>query len=116
MTVDNRQLLSLLGLCRAASLASFGHDAAKASLRNARAKLCLLCEDASPRLKEEFKFLANEAQKPLFEIGATSLDIKRATQYKAAVLTVDEKGFADNIEHILSLRDTPSPPAGGAPS
>jgi len=94
-------LLSLLGLCRAASLASFGHDAAKASLRNARAKLCLLCEDASPRLKDEFKFLANEAKAPLFEISATSQDIKQATQYKAAVLTVNDKGFAEKIAKLL---------------
>jgi len=97
----NDPLLSLLGLARKANLCSFGHDAAKASLRQRRAKLCLLCEDASPRLKEEFKFLANEAKVPLREIGISSQDIRQATQYKAAVLTVNEAGFADKIAKLL---------------
>ena len=98
------QLLSLLGLCRKANLCSFGHDAAKSSLRQRRARLCLLCADAAPRLKEEFRFLAEEAQKPLYEISVTSLDIRRATQYKAAVLTVNENGFADKIAKLLDTK------------
>ncbi|MCL2301069.1 MAG: 50S ribosomal protein L7ae [Firmicutes bacterium] len=97
MTVDNGQLLSLLGLCRAASLCSFGHGAAKSSLREGKARLCLLCADASPRLAEEFQFLAESAAVPLRNIAATSLDIKHATQYKAAVITINDKGFAHKI-------------------
>jgi len=99
------RLLSLLGLCRKANLASFGHDAAKSALRGRRARLCLLCEDASPRLIEEFGFLAGEAKAPLRKIEATSMDIKQATQYKAAVITVNERGFADKIASLL----TPEP-------
>ena len=95
------KLLSLLGLARKANLASFGHDAAKASLRERRAKLCLLCEDASPRLKEEFRTLAEMANRPMHELNVTSLDIKQATQYKAAVLTVNDRGFADRIAKLL---------------
>ena len=95
-------LLSLLGLARKANLCSFGHDAAKSALRQHRAKLCLLCADASPRLKEEFRFLASEAKTPLYEIGETSPEIRQATQYKAAVLTVNENGFADKIKRLLT--------------
>jgi len=100
--MDATKLLSLLGLCRKANLASFGHDAAKAALRQRRARLCLLCADASPRLKEEFRFLTKEAGKPLREPGITSQDIERATQYKAAVLTINESGFADKIQALLT--------------
>ena len=103
--MNNEQVLSLLGLCRAASLCSFGHDASKSALRDRRAKLCLVCSDASPRLAEEFGYLANEAQKPLYKIAATSLDIKHATQYKAAVVTINDKGFANKIIALL----TPNP-------
>ncbi|MDR0530950.1 MAG: ribosomal L7Ae/L30e/S12e/Gadd45 family protein [Oscillospiraceae bacterium] len=92
-----KQLFSLLGLVRKAGLASFGHDSAKAALRSGQAKLCLLCADASPRLKEEFRFLARETNTPLREIEATSLEIKAATQYKAAVVTVNNAGFAEKI-------------------
>ena len=99
--MSNSPLLSLLGLCRAASLASFGHDAAKAALRARRARLCLLCADASPRLIEEFKWLAKSSSVPMHQIPATSLEIKQATQYKAAVLTIDDKGFADKIAKLF---------------
>lgn len=98
---DYPRILSLLGLARAARLCSFGHDAAKASLRSGRARLCLLCSDASPRLAEEFRFLATETNTPLYALPLTSHDIKQATQYKAAVLTIDDKGFADKLTQII---------------
>jgi len=94
---DSSKLLSLLGLCRAASLCSFGHGAAKSALREKKAKLCLLCSDASPRLAGEFEYLAQTADVPLRKIQVNSLDIKHATQYKAAVLTINDKGFANKI-------------------
>jgi len=103
--MDNQKLLSLLGLCRKANLVSFGHDAAKAALRNKKARLCLVCEDASPRLKEEFRFLAQDTNTPIHEISLTSFEIKAATQYKAAVLTVNNSGFAEKILATL----TPNP-------
>ena len=96
------QVLSLLGLCRAANKCSFGHNAAKSALRERKARLCLLCGDASARLCEEFEYLANEAKIPLFKLPATSSDLKQATQYKAAVLTVNDKGFADKIIALLA--------------
>ena len=96
----NDKLLSLLGLCRAARLCSFGHDAAKSALRDGRARLCLLCSDASPRLAEEFRYLAGKARVDLHEIPVTSLDVKNATQFKAVVVTVDDKGFANKIAQL----------------
>ena len=98
----NQPVFSLLGLCRKASLASFGHDAAKSALRDKKAKLCLICADASPRLKEEFRWLAGNAKVPLRELDATSLEIKAATQYKAAVLTVNNSGFAEKLLALLA--------------
>jgi len=98
----NNKILSLLGLCRAANLASFGHNAAKSALRERKARLCLLCGDASPRLAEEFEYLANEAKIPLCKLPASSSELKRATQCKAAVLTVNDKGFADKIASLLT--------------
>ncbi|MCL2530951.1 MAG: ribosomal L7Ae/L30e/S12e/Gadd45 family protein [Oscillospiraceae bacterium] len=98
----NEKLLSYLGLARAANLCSFGHDAAKSALRSGKARLCLLCEDASPRLAEEFIYQTQQARVPLHRIALTSQDIKGATQYKAAVITVNDKGFAAKIVSLLS--------------
>ena len=102
LSTVNCQLLQLLGLARAARLVSFGHDAAKSSLRNGKARLCILCSDASPRLAEEFRYQAEAANVPLHNIPLTSLDIKQATQYKAAVVTVDDKGFANKILPLIT--------------
>lgn len=96
------RLLSLLGLARGARLVSFGHDAAKSALRNNRARLCFLCSDASPRLAEEFRYLAQTHNTVLHELALTSLDIKLATQYKAAVFTVDDKGFANKMLQLIN--------------
>ena len=103
MASDNGQLMSLLGLARAASLCSFGHNAAKSALRERHARLCLLCSDASPRLCEEFEYLAKEARVPLLKIPADSAELKQATQFKAAVLTIDGRGFADKIKALLPI-------------
>ena len=100
-TMNIDQVLSLLGLCRAASLCSFGHSASKMALRERKAKLCLVCSDASPRLAEEFQYLAETANVPLRNIAADSLDIKQATQYKAAVITINDKGFANKIIALI---------------
>ena len=97
----NDKLLSFLGLARAARKVSFGHDAAKSALRQNRARLCILCSDASPRLVEEFTYQAEAAKVPLHRLSITSLDVKQATQYKAAVLTIDDKGFAVKISQFL---------------
>jgi len=95
-------LLSLLGLCRAANLCSFGHNAAKSALRDRKARLCLLCGDASQRLCGEFEYLAETAGVPLHKMQVTSDEIKRSTQFKAAVLTVNDRGFADKITALTT--------------
>ena len=96
------KLLSYLGLARAANLCSFGHDAAKAALRSSKARLCLLCDDASPRLAEEFIYLTEQARVPLHRMSLTAQDIKGATQYKAAVITINDKGFAQKIKSLMT--------------
>ena len=48
----NDSALSLLGLCRKAGKLSLGHDACKASLNAGAASLCVICTDASERLKD----------------------------------------------------------------
>ncbi|MDR2753510.1 MAG: ribosomal L7Ae/L30e/S12e/Gadd45 family protein [Oscillospiraceae bacterium] len=97
---NETQILNLLGLARKANRVSFGHDAAKAALRGGKARLCLLCTDASPRLAEEMTFLAAQANIALQSTGFTAQDIKTATQYKAAVLTINERGFAQKIKAL----------------
>lgn len=100
---DGEKLLSLLGMCRRASLAGFGHDASKKALREGQARLCIVCEDAAPRLREEFRALAEAAKVPLLELPIRAAQIKRAAQVPAVVVTINEKGLAKKIRECAEV-------------
>ena len=93
----NDSALNLLGLCRKAGKLSPGHDACKASLNQGRASLCLICSDASQRLNEEITALAEKAGVRIFDVSYSMMDIKAAISFKAAVLTIDDEGFAKSL-------------------
>ena len=93
----NDSALSLLGLCRKAGKLSLGHDACKAALNAGGASLCVICSDASKRLNEEISALAENAGVKIFDVSYSMLDIKNATNFKAAVFTVDDEGFAKTL-------------------
>ena len=93
----NDSALNLLGLCRKAGKLSPGHDACKASLNQGRASLCLICSDASQRLNEEITALAEKAGVRIFDVDYLMMDIKAAISFKAAVLTIDDEGFAKSL-------------------
>ena len=93
------KLLGMLGLARRAGRLSSGHDASFESIRNGKAKACLLCGDASDRLKEEFGRTAKYEGRdvPVIEIPYLKDDLYAATGIRAAVLTIDDEGFAKKI-------------------
>lgn len=93
----NDSALSLLGLCRKAGKLSLGHDACKVALNAGTASLCVICADASERLKEEISSLAEKAEVKIFDVSYSMMDIKNATSFKAAVFTVDDEGFAKTL-------------------
>ena len=94
MTHDKQ--LALLGLCKKADKLSMGHDSSIAAIVHGKAKLCLLCADASDRLKKEFARAAEyeERNVPLIQMPFTLEDIKKATGRPAGVLTINDEGFA----------------------
>ena len=102
----NDSALSLLGLCRKAGKLSLGHDACKASLNAGTASLCVICSDASERLKDEFSSLSKKAEVKIFDVSYSMLYIKNATIFKAAVFTVDDEGFARTL--INKINDNKS--------
>lgn len=102
----NDSALNLLGLCRRAGRLSLGHDACKQSINSSRAKLCIICSDASERLADEISGLAKAHNKPVYDVRYTMLDIKHALSFKAAVFTVDDEGFAKSL--IAKLNENQS--------
>lgn len=97
----NDRALSLLGMARRANRLQIGHYAAKASIVTEKAKLCLLAQDASQRLKEEFMRLVKEKNISLIETETTMAQLSQAIGVKTAVVTITEEGFAKRIIELL---------------
>lgn len=96
--------LSLLGIARRAGKLSTGHDAAVSSVVKDAAKLCIVCCDASDRLKREFSHSCTFRGKniPVIFAPFTSAELSGAIGIKAAVITVDDEGFAKRIKQLCS--------------
>ena len=99
----NDRLLSLLGLARRAGRLSVGHDAAIEAIVKKSAKLCIVCSDGSQRLKREMEHACGYGGKKIrfFEIYASMSELSKAIGSKAAVLTVNDAGFADAAANLV---------------
>ncbi len=93
----NSNDFSLLGLCRRANRLSMGHDMCKNSIRNKKAALCIISNEASQRMKEEFAILCKENGIKIFIIPLNINEIHRLIGYKAGVITVNDSGFAESL-------------------
>lgn len=99
--------LSMLGLARRAGKLSMGHDMAEKSIKAHRAKLVLLCSDASKRLVGEFeRTLENFGlDVSLVVADITMNEIHFAVGYKAGVMTVDDVNFSDKIIRLIEQEE-----------
>lgn len=75
---------------------SLGHDAAIGSIVRNRARLCIVSCEGSERLKNEMSHACTYEEKniPLLITDYTILTLSSAIGSKAAVMTVDDEGFA----------------------
>lgn len=94
--------LSMLGLARRAGKLAMGHDMAKESVTKNKAKLIIICEDASPRLADEFTRLAGQKKGvELIQSHITMAQVHFAIGYKAAVMAVEDENFSTRITQLL---------------
>lgn len=101
------KFLSMLGLSRRAGKLSPGHDAAFDAISKNKAKVCFLTRDASQRLKDEFDRTCNYEKRniPCFEISFEKEELNRVLGIRAAVMTVNDSGFASELTKILKKID-----------
>lgn len=104
-----QKALSLLGIARRAGRLSLGHDAAEEAIVKNRACLCLCCADASERLQREMRHACSYAHKSI-PYRTTTIPmalLSQAIGSRAAVITVDDAGFAARLETLLDeIRNT----------
>lgn len=79
-----------------------GHDMVKQSVTKNKAKLIILCKDASPRLVKEFQSVA-EGQRGIKVLvsGITMAEVHFTIGYKAAVMAVEDENFSNRIIELL---------------
>ena len=92
----NDKFLSLLGMARRSGKMSLGHDAAINAIVKNKAQLCVMSCDGSQRLKKEMHHACTFENKniPLLITDYTLTELSVAIGSKAAVITVDDEGFA----------------------
>ena len=96
----NDKFLSLLGMARRSGKLSLGHDAAVGSVVRNKAALCVLSFEGSDRLKKEMAHACSYEGKniPLLITDYTITELSAAIGSKAAVITVDDEGFAKALQ------------------
>lgn len=92
----NDKFLSLLGMARRSGKLSLGHDAAISSIVKNKAKLCIMSSEGSERLQREMKHACTFENKniPLLITDYKTSELSAAFGGRAAVVTVDDEGFA----------------------
>ena len=99
-----QQVLSLLGMARRAGRLSIGHDAAVEAIVKNRARLCLCSADASARLQREMQHNCSYENKsiPYLTLTFPMAELSKAIGSRAAVVTVNDEGFAERLASLLS--------------
>ena len=100
----NDKFLSLLGMARRSGRVSLGHDAVINSIVRSRARLCVMSKEASERLQKEIKHACTYENKniPVIVTDYSLMELSSAVGSKAAVISVDDEGFAKALIAKLS--------------
>ena len=95
----NDKFLSLLGMARKSGNLCLGHDAAVSSIVKSKAKLCIISQEGSQRLKKEMEHACSFEGKsiPVVIVDYEIHELSKAIGSKAAVMTVVDEGFASAL-------------------
>lgn len=96
----NDKFLSLLGIARRAGKLSSGHDAVKEAVNGGKCRLLIFTCDSSERLRDEFIHRVSEKKASVLITDYTMNDIHSATGSKAAVISVNDSGFAGRLTEL----------------
>lgn len=102
----NDKFLSLLGMARRSGRVSLGHDAVINSIVRSRARLCVMSKEASERLQREIKHACTYENKniPVIVTDYSLMELSSAVGSKAAVISVDDEGFAKALISKYTLQ------------
>ncbi len=93
--------LGLLGLARRAGKLTVGHDAVVSSMAAHRSRLVIIAEDASENTKKSVLRSAEEYGTHTIIVCGTKDEISYAIGKTAAVVSVDDEGFAKGLRKVV---------------
>ncbi len=95
--------MGFLGLCRKSGNLKCGHDAVKESINNKKTQLILLSCEASARLEDELRHLAeiNGVSVPFIKTEYTRADFAEGIGIGSAVFSVTDKGFSQKLSMMF---------------
>lgn len=91
------KIYSLLGLCQRAGKLVSGEFGCESAIKNNKAKLLLLAEDASENTKKKFQNSAAYYHIPICILGSKERIGSALGKESRAILAITEEGFANSI-------------------
>ncbi len=97
----NQQIRSLLSLANRAHVVSAGHSRVERTLKEEKAHLLIIAEDASDTVKHKFQKWGKRNGLPTYLI-LTQLELAPAVGYPTcSLLTINDLGFAQKLENEI---------------
>ena len=101
--MEEKKLLSLLGLARRAGRLSLGNDPVLEAIANKSSRLVLLAADPAPRPARGVKAAAEKSGVPVLCLRQTMDVIGAAVGKRSGVLSVNDEGFAVNVRKLNAM-------------
>lgn len=101
----NDRLPPFLGLCKKAGKLTIGLDPVKSSIALGESRLVVLAGDVSSHTEKEVRFVAERFNKRVIKLKQTKDEISPALGKLAAVISINDEGFAKKIRSMTAATD-----------
>ena len=99
------KLLNFIGLARRAGKLKIGADPVCDSVRLGKSRVIIMAQDISENTRKHVEKIAGKYEVKVFTIIYSKNDIYTAIGKYAAVISVEDKGFADKIEEMIKTEE-----------
>lgn len=100
------KLLNFLGLCRRAGKLTTGNDAVVETVVKGESKLVIVADDVSPNTEKKLLKICDTNKVKLIKIKRSKDELSLAIGRFAAVASVTDSGFAQNVEKLTQQEVT----------
>lgn len=99
--INENRVLGLIGISTKAGKISFGTEQVKETIIKNKAKLVIVAEDASDRLKESFMYECEKHKVPIVTFSTIEKLSKSIGKINKAVICIRDKNLSEEIYKII---------------